>query len=291
LIKTIIGGTMDFNNIVYEKKGKVAVIAFNRPTKFNAINDALLREFDTVLNLAEEDNDVTAVIIKGNGKAFCAGYDVSGEGTDETDFDWRSPSDAAELFKKQRRRQEVIFKLARFPKSTIAQVHGYCLEMGCSLVMSCDISFATEDAVFGEPSVRMGLTMDSPYWYHLIGVRKAKELLLTGKTINGREAERIGMITQAVSANELERVVDEMALTVSLTPFDGLTNNREGFQTGIDARGLAEGWRSASDRRVLGLLQCSYRRQDEFDFLDMRDKKGLKTALEEMNAPYKKYGY
>jgi len=285
------GGMMDFDNIVYQKKEKVAVIAFNRPAKLNATNDALLREFSTALNLAEEDEDVTAVIIKGNGEAFCAGYDLSGEGTDETDFDWRSQTDTAELFRKQRRRQEVVTKLSKFPKSTIAQVHGYCLEMGCSLVMACDISFAAEDAIFGDPSVRLGLTMDCPFWYHLIKIRKAKELLLTGKTIDGREAEWIGMITKAVKADELEEIVDEMALTVSLTPFDGLTNNREGFQTGVDARGLAEGWRSSSDRRVMGLLQRQNSRPDEFDFLDARDKKGLKEALEEMNAPYRKYGY
>jgi len=282
---------MDFSNIIYEKKEQTARISFNRPAKLNALNDALLREFNSALSLAEEDDDVAGVIIKGNGRAFCAGYDISGEGTAETDFDWRFQTDMAETFQKQRRRQGIIARLARFPKSTIAQVHGYCLEMGCSLVMACDISFAAEDARFGDPSVRMGLTMDSPYWYHLIGVRKARELLLTGKTIDGREAERIGLITKAFSADQLEREVDEMALTVSLTPFDGLTNNREGFQTGIDARGLAEGWRSSSDRRVLGLLQRPGSRPDEFDFLSVRDKKGLKAALEEMNAPYKKYEY
>ena len=99
------------------------------------------------------------------------------------------------------------------------------------------------------------------------------------------------MITKAVPADLLMQEVDEMALTVSLTPFDGLTNNREGFQTGVDARGLAEGWRSSSDRRVFGLLQRPGFRPGEFNFLEVRDKKGLKAALKEMNAPYKKYGY
>lgn len=282
---------MDFKNIVYVKKEKIAKILFNRPSKLNALNDALLREFDSALRMAEEDDDVAAVVIKGNGKAFCAGYDLSGEGTSETDFDWRSQSDVAELFQKQRRRQKIIMKLARFPKSTIAQVHGYCLEMACSMIMACDISFAAEDARFGDPSVRLGLTTDMPLWYHLISVRKAKELLLTGKTIDGKQAESIGLITKAVPADQLEQEVEEMTLTILRTPFDGLTNHREGLQTGIDARGLAEGWRSSSDRRVLGLLQRSPSRLGEFDFLPTRDKKGLKAALEEMNAPYKEHGY
>ncbi|MBA3030944.1 MAG: enoyl-CoA hydratase/isomerase family protein [Desulfobacterium sp.] len=282
---------MSFENIIYEKRKEVVRISLNRPEKLNAMNDVMLEEFNAALDQAEADTDVTAIIIKGTGRAFCSGYDVSGEGTAETDFDFRTQSDVNTLFRKQRRRQESIFKLARYSKSTIAQVHGNCVEMGCSLVMACDISFADENAQFCEPSVRMGLTTDMPLWYHLIGVRNAKEMLLTGKTIDGREAERIGIITKAVPADMLEQEADEMALTVSLTPFDGLTNNREGFQMGADARGVAEGWRSSSDRRVFGILQRPGSRAGEFDFLETRDKKGLKAALEEMNAPYRRYGY
>ena len=285
------GENMSFENIIYEKKKEVARITLNRPEKRNAINDAMLTELDAALDRAEADTDITAVIIKGNGRAFCSGYDVGGEGTAETDFDFRSQSDVNALIRKQRRRQQTIIKLARFSKSTIAQVHGHCVEMGCSIVMACDISFADENALFCEPSVRMGLTTDMPLWYHMIGVRNAKEMLLTGKTIDGREAERIGIITKAVPADMLEQEVDEMGLTVSLTPFDGLTNNREGFQMGQDARGVAEGWRSSLDRRVFGIIQRPGSGAGEFNFLETRDLKGLQAALEEMNAPYKKYGF
>ena len=278
-------------NIVYEKNAYVARIILNRPEKRNAINDDMLWEFDTALMDAENDSNITALVIKGNGRDFCAGYDVSGQGTAETDFDCRKEADVVDLFKRQRRRQQSIHKLARFSKSTIAQIQGNCIEMGISLVMACDISFADENAKFSDPSVRMGLTTDNPYWYHMIPVRYAKEMLLTGKTIDGTEAERIGIVTKAVPADILEKETDEMALTVSLTPFDGLTNNREGFQMGQDARGLAQGWRLSADRRVFGLLQKPGTRQGEFRFLDARDKNGLKQAIEEMNAPYKKYGY
>ena len=81
---------MSFENIIYEKQEKVVRLTLNRPEKLNAINDALLREFDAALSKAEEDPDVTALIIKGNGRAFCSGYDVSGKDTSETDFDFRS---------------------------------------------------------------------------------------------------------------------------------------------------------------------------------------------------------
>ena len=106
---------MSFQNIIYEKQEKVVRLTLNRPEKLNALNDALLREFDAALSKAAEDPDVTALILKGNGRAFCSGYDVSGADTAETDFDFRSSPDVTELFKKQRRRQESLIKLARFP--------------------------------------------------------------------------------------------------------------------------------------------------------------------------------
>jgi len=277
--------------IIYEKNEQVAVISLNRPEKLNAVNDEVLREFNAALKEAELDDGVTALIVKGNGPSFCAGYDLSGQGTAETGFDFRSAGDVADLMENQRRRQESIFNLYRFPKSTIARVQGYCLEMGCSFAMACDISFADEKALFGDPSVRLGLTTDMPLWYHLVTHRKAKELLFTGKIIDGIEAERIGIVTKAVPADLLDQEVNEMALTVSLTPFDGLTNNLEGYKTGIDARGLAEGWRSSSDKRAFGILQRPGTRPGEFNFLDVRDKKGLKAAFAQMNGPYKKLGY
>ncbi|MBN1664514.1 MAG: enoyl-CoA hydratase/isomerase family protein [Deltaproteobacteria bacterium] len=277
--------------IIYEKTDEVIRISFNRPEKLNAVNDDLLKEFDSALKEAEGDDTVTAVVIKGSGTSFCAGYDIGGKGTSETGFDFRSSGDVAELMEQQWRRQKSIFNLARFPKSTIAHVQGYCLEIGCSFAMACDISFADEKAKFGDPSVRMGLTTDMPLWYHLVTHRKAKELLFTGKIIDGIEAERIGIITKAVPADQLDQEVNEMALTVSLTPFDGLTNNLEGYKTGTDARSLAAGWRSSADKRAFGILQRPGTRSGEFNFLDVRDKKGLKAALAEMNAPYKKLGY
>lgn len=282
---------MGFQHIIYEKRDRVAVLSLNRPGKRNALNDTLLREFNSALEEAENDEAVTALILKGEGQSFCAGYDLSGVDTSETGFDPRSASIAAEVKKQQKRRQESILKLARFPKSTIAQVRGHCFEMGCSLVMACDISFAEEDAQFGDPSIRFGLTTDMPLWYFLLGVQKARELLFTGKTIDGREAERIGLITKAVPSDLLESEVNEMALTVSLTPFDGLTNNREGFQTGTDARGLAAAWSMVLDRRVFGILRQAGTGSDGFNFWEARDRKGMKAALSEMKSPFKKYGY
>ncbi len=285
------GENMNLEKVIYEKNEKVITITLNRPEKLNALNDQLLDDFDTALQEAENDKEAAVLIIKGAGKAFCSGYDISGENTTQVDLDWRKKPYMSDLLQQQRRRQERIEKIAKFPKSTIAQVHGYCLEAGCSIAMACDVTIAAEDAKFGDPSVRMGLATESPFWYYMLGIKKAKELVLTGKMVDGKEAARIGLATMAVPADQVEAEVAKMAKSMCATPFDGLTNHREGFQAALDARGLAAGFRFAGEMRVFSVLQRPGSRDEEFNFFDVREKKGLKAALEEMNAPYKKLGY
>jgi len=282
---------MDLEKIIYEKKDRIATLTLNRPNKLNALNGPLLREFDTALQKAEDDRDVDLLIIKGNGRAFCAGYDASGDENSDNNYDWRTKPSMFKLYQSQRRRQNRIEKLARFPKTTIAQVQGYCLEGGCSLIMACDFALATEDAQFGDPSVRMGMATDLPLWYYVIGIKRAKELLLTGKNIDAKEAERIGLVTKAVPSEQIEEEVEKLVQTLLTSPRDAVRNNREGFQAALEARGLSTGFRFAGHMRVFSVLQRPGSRPNEFNFFEVRDQKGLKGALEEMNAPFKKIGY
>lgn len=282
---------MSFKNVLYEKKGKMAVVSLNRPDKRNALNEPLLKDFDAALKKAEEDKGVSILIIKGKGKSFCAGYDVSGDETTDPAYDWRKKPSMFDLYARQRRRQDRIEKLAKFSKATIAQVHGYCLEAGCSILLACDFAVATEDARFGDPSVRMGMATDIPLWYYMLGIKRAKELLLTGKTIDAKEAERIGLVTKAVPADKIDEEVEKMVQILLASPADALRNNREGFQAALDARGLAAGFRFAGDMRVFSVLQRPGSRPNEFNFFEVRDQKGLKAAFEEMNAPFRKIGY
>ena len=282
---------MSFENVLYEKKGKTAVITLNRPDKLNALNEPLLKDFDRVLKKAEEDKEVALVIIRGSGKSFCAGYDAGGDETTDPAYDWRNKPMMYDLYTRQRRRQDRIENLARFPKPTIARVHGYCLEGGCSLVLACDFAVAGEEARFGDPSVRMGMATDLPLWYYVLGIKRAKELLLTGKMIDGKEAERIGLVSKAVSEDKIDEEVEKIAQVLLASPADGLRNNREAFHAALAARGLAAGFRFAGDMRVFSVLQRPGSRPGEFNFYQVRDQKGLKAAFEEMNSPFRKVGY
>ena len=282
---------MSFQYVTYEKKEKTAVLTLNRPDKQNALNEPLLTDFDSALKQADEDKEVGVVIIKGEGKSFCAGYDYSGEETSDPAFDWRNKPMMHDLYTRQAGRQDRIENLARFPKPIIAQVQGHCLEGGCSIMLACDFAYAVEDARFGDPSVRMGMCTDLPLWYYVIGIKRAKELLLTGRTIDAQEAQRIGMINKAVPADKIEEEVEKMVQVLLASPADGLRNNREAFHAALDSRGLSAGFRFAKDMRVFSVLQRPGSRPREFNFFETRDEKGFKAAVEEMNAPFIKIGY
>lgn len=276
---------MGYKNIIYEKKDGVGYITLNRPDKLNAINDVLLEELDAAFAAAEPDLEVKVVVVKGAGQAFSVGQDLSGVETSEVLPDPRKPVSRKKQLEAERRRNrrwEYIFNLA---KPTIAQVHGYCLGFGCNLAMVCDITIASEDALFGDPSIRMGLLSDMPLWIWLVGIKKTRELLYSGRYITATEAEQFALINKAVPKDKLESEVLKLAKGISLLPGDGLANCKDGINSVMEARGLGEAWRFTNEMHLV--MQQHSREPGEFDFFEVREKKGLKAAIEERDAPFK----
>lgn len=276
---------MNNKNIVYEKKDGIGYITLNRPEKLNAINDAMLEELDAAFAAAEPDLEVKVLVVRGAGRAFSVGQDLSGVGTSEVLPDPRKPISRKRQLEAERRRNrrwEYIFNLA---KPTIAQVHGYCLGYGCHLAMVCDMTVASEDAVFGDPSIRMGLLSGMPLWIWLAGIKKTKELLYSGSYISAAEAEQFGLINKAVPKDRLDKEVFTLAKGISLLPGDGLANCKDGINSVMEARGLGEAWRFTNEMQLV--MQQHSREPGEFDFFEIRDKKGLKAAIEERDAAFK----
>jgi enoyl-CoA hydratase len=276
---------MDYKNIIYEKKDGIGYITLNRPDKLNAINDAMVEELDVAFATAEPDLEVKVVVVKGAGRAFSVGQDLSGIGTSEVvPPDSRSGISSKRRLEAERRRSrrwEYIFNLA---KPTIAQVHGYCLGYGCHLAMVCDMTIASEDALFGDPSARMGLLPDMPLWTWLVGLKKTKELLYSGRYVNAKEAEQLGLINMAVPENKLEKEVIRLAKGISLMPGDGLAASKDAINSAMEARGLGEAWRFTNEMQLI--MQQRTVDPNEFNFFNVRDKKGLKTAIEKRDAPF-----
>jgi enoyl-CoA hydratase/carnithine racemase len=288
---------MKYENVLLEIEGNIATITLNRPEKLNAVNDAMLMEFQAALDEVGKDKECWVVIIQGAGKSFSVGQDLSGVGTDIVmPPNPRRKAYLSDMFATEMQNSLMWQSLFELPKRTIAQVHGYCLGAGLDLAMSCQTIIATEDAIFGDPSVRMGLASPNPLWTFRVGLKKAKELLFTGKYIDGREAERIGLIMKAVSPDKLEDEVDLAADTfiksVNIGGRDGVVDVWLTNMTILDLGGLAAARKFATHIHALSAIQRPERSiidRGEFNFYDIRDQKGLKAAIEARDAPFREY--
>jgi len=207
---------MDLETITIQKENGVATVMLNRPEVRNALDDRMSREIGIAFESLREDDDVRAVVFCGAGKAFCAGGDISGlkKMHEET-----SVLDTREGVRKGTFR--ALTAITSLEKPVIAMVRGAAVGAGCNLALVSDLVIASEDAVFGEVFARVGLASDWGGTYivpRLVGMARAKELFLTGKMIDAREAERIGLINRVVSAEELENTVYELAKQLAEGP-------------------------------------------------------------------------
>jgi len=206
---------MDSSNIRYEIDESIATITFDRPGKLNALTFEMA---DTFVNLVEEaasDPDVHVVIVQGAGRAFTSGVDM------EDHVDVQSPGGKTY----EADRDDIAAAAARwlrlwsFPKPLVVKAHGYCAAWGVELAMHADIVFASHDCQFFFPSVRngAGLPDSATVVYHL-GLQWAKRLLLTGDAIDGRTAERIGLVCQSFPADELDAATRALARRLAVLP-------------------------------------------------------------------------
>lgn len=288
---------MPYDTVLVEKRDNIGWLTLNCPQKLNAINDALLRDIEAGLKELQTDGNIWVVIIKGAGRAFSAGQDLSGVGTAEVmPPDPRAKPYVSDIFEGAQALVERWRNIFSYPRFTIAQVHGYCLGMGCMLAMCCKAIICTEDAVFGDPAVRMGWASPNPLWTWRVGVKKAKELLLTGRYIDGKEAEQLGLATKAVPSYKLEEVVREEAEAQlrfgGIGGYDMQVAWRTAHETTMDIAGLSSAWRYAGYLYALSSIQRpgrSYIDRGGLDFIRLREQKGLKAALGTRDDEFRKY--
>lgn len=185
--------------LTIERDGPVALLRFNRPSSLNAFNLELRKEIVRVLAELADDDDVRAVILAGSGRAFSAGYDISGGGSGD-----KKPTVAE--YQKMYDGEVGHFPLAiwDFPKPIIAAVHGYAVGGGCEIAMLCDMTISAESAKFGEPEIRFASssTLVLPW---LVPMKAAREILYSGKLIDARRAYELGMINEVVPDGDHER--------------------------------------------------------------------------------------
>jgi enoyl-CoA hydratase/carnithine racemase len=187
---------MPFETILIEKRNEMGIITLNRPQKFNTFSTQLAEELNAALRQLDEDNEIRVVIVKGAGKVFSTGIDVS-------EFHGKTPS---EYYRWLTLMDQMHFTIASMGKPVIAMVHGYAVANGAGLMAAADFAIVAEGTQIGTTAINVGLLCTGPIipMSYGLGKKKTLEMLLSGDMIDAREAERLGLVNKVVPAEKLE---------------------------------------------------------------------------------------
>ncbi|MDA3788937.1 MAG: enoyl-CoA hydratase/isomerase family protein [Desulfobacula sp.] len=220
---------MENKTVLYHRQKDVGIITLNRPHRLNAINLDLLKGFMKQLDRARQDTKARVIILTGEGKAFCAGEDLKETASGKSMEQWMDEA---------QRLQDVQRMTMKLGKPIIAAISGYALGGGCEFAMGCDIRIAAETAVLGFPETTVGMTVTNAgtkLLPHLVGLGKAKELVLTGDFIDAFEAQRIGLVNKVVASEDL--MTESMAMAEKIASRSPLATSlsRTALDQGLEA--------------------------------------------------------
>ena len=222
---------MSYETILADREERVGIITLNRPQALNALNTQVMNEVTTAAAEFDADPGIGAIIVTGNAKAFAAGADIK----EMASLSFSEVFDA-DFF-------AAWAKLAAVRTPTIAAVAGYALGGGCELAMMCDLLIAADTAKFGQPEIKLGVLPGmggSQRLTRAIGKAKAMDLILTGRTIDAAEAERSGLVSRVVPADELLTEAMAVATTISRMSRSATRMAKEAVNRAFEST-LAEG--------------------------------------------------
>jgi enoyl-CoA hydratase len=226
--------------VLYEKDGRIARITLNRPEVLNAIDDQLPQELADCVARANGDPGVHVIVLAGAGAAFCAGYDLTyyaqtaGANSVTQDMPWDPMKDYAFMM----RNTELFMSLWRSYRPVVCKVHGYAVAGGSDIALCCDMIVMADDARIGYMPVRVWGCPTTAMWVYRLGPERAKRMLFTGDKIDGREAEKLGLVLKSVPAADLDAEVESLAGRMSTVPVNQLMMQKMVVNQAIEAMGL-----------------------------------------------------
>jgi enoyl-CoA hydratase/carnithine racemase len=278
---------MNLETIDYSSEGGVARIILNRPERLNAINTQLVADLRTAVAAANDDPSVRAMILSGAGRAFCAGYDLDW-GTKAEDASQRAMSglwDPVRDYLGMSRNVRSYMTLWESPKPVIAQVHGWCVGGGTDLALCSDLIFMAEDAQIGYPPARVWGEPTTMMWVYRLGLEHAKRLMLTGESLSGVEAARLGLASRAVPADALPAEAEAMARRLATIPLNQLVMSKLLVNQAYENMGLRT-------TQILGTVFDGIARHtpEGIAWRDLAIKEGFREAVRRRDAPFGDYG-
>ena len=232
---------MTYVSIAYRTDGRIARITLDRPERLNAIDGHMPHEIRLAVDEANADPAVHVIVVEGAGRAFCAGYDLKryAERVDEhAQASGRMPWDPMADYRMMRRNTDDFMALWRSHKPTIAKVQGYAVAGGSDIALSCDLVVMGEDARIGYMPARVWGCPTTAMWVFRLGAERAKRMLFTGDTIDGRTAADWGLVAEAVAADDLDATVEALAERIAGVPRNQLMMQKLMINGAVDAMGL-----------------------------------------------------
>lgn len=270
---------MEFETLDMEREGRVLIATLNRPQSLNAISATMLSEFKALAGALETDAETSVLLVRSEGPVFSVGYDLKRE-------DWVSsqyPADHPDGVDIVRDRQDIHAILSvwmavmRQPKPVVVEVQGPCLSGANELLAAADLVVASEMAEFGHPAARdLGLPPTVFFWPMLIGMRKTRELLYTGKLIGAGEALRLGLVNEVAAPDELRARGMALAQDVARTPAENLALLKHATSAWYENMGLSASCASGADFDAMLHQGESFK-----TFFRTLQAEGMKAALAE----------
>jgi enoyl-CoA hydratase/carnithine racemase len=278
---------MDYETILYETKGNVAYITWNRPEKLNAMSQQLKQEFCDAMLRANGDPAIRVLVFKGAGRAFSAGAELNAYRPRQWPGGLPEGMDAGEYLVNAFDGVHLMFRyaqiMAEIKKPIIAQVHSWCLGEASFAAVMADLTIASDDAVFGAPEIREAQPA-MPGWMFAIGWKNASRYCLTGDHFDAREALRMGLVNEVVPRDALAARVAELSRRLGLISPEAMQLNKAMIRQGMNAMG----WRSAQDNFInLNALLLGSAREEPLRRLESAGaEKGLRGFLAERDGPF-----
>jgi enoyl-CoA hydratase len=252
------------------RDGRIGILAFDRPRALNAFSSALMAEASAALAELVADPRVLAIVVRGEGRAFSAGFDLkegAARGTRGADA-WRAVLQADFDF---------ILQFWDCPKPTVAAVHGYCLAGAFELALACDVTIAAESTCFGEPEVRFGSGIVAMLLPWFVGPKLAKEMLLTGADrLTAQRMLEIGVVNQVVPEAALEGAARDMARSLAAASPEAVRQTKRAIHLAYDRMGLRAALSAALE---IDIAIEADENPERAEFNRIRGEAGLAAAL------------
>jgi enoyl-CoA hydratase len=267
--------------VIYAKDGRIARVTLNRPEKLNAINEAMPRELREAVAAANADDGVHVIVLAGAGRAFCAGYDLElyAERPRPVPYSQSLPWDPMVDFAGMSENTACFMSLWRSFKPVICKVHGYAVAGGSDIALCADLVVMAEDARIGYPPARVWGCPTTAMWVYRLGAERAKRMLLTGDLVTGAEAARMGLVSEAVPAAELDAAVERWAARMAGVPRNQLMMQKLMINQAYENMGLQ------TTQMLATLFDGITRHSPEgFAFKTRCEQVGFKQAVKERDS-------